>query len=161
MSGKFGKSLSYQSLFHGRQKFDAQAAFTTTLNEGGAGIPGGSVGQVGIFYLNPADYPGGALLRVRTLVVTNATAPLSTFTCGLYPATTFVGGAAALTYTLDTVVTGSTAAVAAPGAGAATTAVSTDFAFPAAGPFALGMVITTNMAANSSAMVRGTVEVKF
>ena len=88
--------------------------------------------------------------------MTNATAPTSTFTAGLYPAITFVGGAAALTFTLDTVVTDSTAAIAAPSSGTATTAVSTDFTFPAAGPFVIGLVITTNMVANSSAMVRGT-----
>jgi hypothetical protein len=156
-----GLPAAYQLIFSGRQKFDAQAAFTTTMNEGGAGIAGGTQAGFALFHIDPADYPSGATLRVRILVVTNATAPTSTFTGGLYPTSTYVGGAAALTYTLGTVTSGSTAAVAAPSLGTANTAVSTDFTFPTAGAYALGLVITTNMVANSSALVRVTLEVKF
>jgi hypothetical protein len=45
--------------------------------------------------------------------------------------------------------------------GTATQVVSTDFAFPTAGFYCIGLVITTNMVASSSTLTRGTLEVKY
>lgn len=97
------------------------------------------------FYLDPADFAVSGkttVLRLRQTIITNATAPAVTFTAGLYPIATW-GGAAGVEPTIATigaVVSGSTAAIASPAASAAATpVVSTEFTFPAAGWYALGV----------------------
>lgn len=148
-----------------RARFDAQTATQTTLSEAGAGGATGSGGAFGVHYLDPDDYAlSGSTprLRIRMIVVTNAVAPTSDVSVGLYPITPAGGGAAAVTTTLGTVVSGSlTAATSA----SLTTSVATmtdsgDFAFPAAGMYLIACNIATNMAVSSAVMVRAQLAVR-
>jgi hypothetical protein len=86
-------------------------------------------------------------------VTTNNTAPAQTITTGLYPMTVTTA-----TWTAGTVVSGSTAAIVTPGASATTTGTSGDFAFPADGAYALGVIVSGtpsgNMTINASLSVR-------
>lgn len=151
---------SYRVIFSGRARFDAQTATTTGLNEGAANAPGGSSGGANPFYFDPADYPAHAKLRVKTSVLTNDVAPAANFTGGLYPITTPGGAAATVTAPFGTVTSGSTAAVTTPALDSKNITASTDFTPPSAGWYALGLVISANMAASSAAFVRLTLEVK-
>lgn len=152
----------WRTIFSGRSRFDANAAATTTLGENGAGLPGGSVGAMAAFYLDPADYPGGVTtkLRLSNLVLTNATAPVASFTVGLYPVSSTAGAAAAVTMTLGTVVPGSTVAVTTPALNTMTKVDSAEFDCPAAGVYVICVVISANMAASSAAVVRGTLQAR-
>lgn len=92
--------------------------------------------------------------RVEATVATNATAPVQTYTFGLYPVTVG-GGANALVYTLGTVVSGSTILFSGIGANTVQWGSSAQFNSPAAVgagplPFALGVVLTGAQAASSS-----------
>lgn len=149
-------------LMAGRARFDAAGAQTTTLSENGNGLPGGSVGSLGVFYLDPADWPGGVIkkLRLTNLVIANATAPVASFTVGLYPVSAPAGGAAAVSVTLGAVVAGSTAAVATPAASTLTKVDSAEFDCPAAGYYVICVVISAAMAASSAASVRGTLQAR-
>jgi hypothetical protein len=95
-------------------------------------------------------------------VVPNAVAPAVTFTAGLYPLSTFAGpaGAGPTVATLGAVTTGSTAAVATPGALTRVTAVSGDFNIPAAGPYALGVVVSGSPAATSVSSLVATLSMR-
>lgn len=153
--------LAYWPLLSGRNRFDAAGAQTAGLHEGGAASPTGAFGSLGVYYLDPADYPSEAKFRVKCSILTNDVAPTSTFTAGLYPITTPGGAAATVTGPFGTVVSGSTAVIAAPALDTKNQAVSTDFTPPAAGWYSLGIVIAGNMVANSAAGVRATLDVKF
>ena len=148
----------YKRLMAVRNKLSAPIAQTATLAEAGGGSAAGANGADGVFYLDPADFSGTdrtAKLRLRASVVTNATAPVSDFTFGLYPVTAAGGGAGAVSTTLGTVVSGSTAAVVAPGATSMPTAVSSgDFTCPAAGFYIIAVVISASNAANSAVALR-------
>lgn len=139
-----------------RNRLDAPVAQTTEMAEGSNGVFTGSNGGNGVFYLDPADWGNGrtANMRLRCLVITNATAPAANFTFGLYPVTALGGGAAAVNVTPGAVIAGSTALFTAPGATATLKADSGDFVCPAAGFYAIGLVISANAAANSSLSVR-------
>lgn len=104
------------------------------------------------FYFAAADYAVAGLttkLNLRAQILTNATAPTSTFTFGLYPFTV-AGGASTQAITLGTVTSGSTAAIAAPGASGAASATSGDFTIPSDGHYTLAVVVSVaNTAANS------------
>lgn len=154
-------TLAWRRIQTGRARFDAQTATTTGLNESGANAPGGASGGISAFYFDPADYPAHAKLRVRTLVITNATAPVASFTGGLYPTTTPAGAAATVSVAFGTVTSGSTAAVTTPALSTITEVSSSSFTPPTAGLYTLGMVISANMVANSSAVVRADLEVQF
>lgn len=151
-------SVGWRGVFSGRGKDDAAVAGSAGMNEGGYnGVTAGS-GGLNVFYLDPGDYPVGALLRLKALVLCNATAPTSTFQFDLLPVAT-VGGASA-SVTLTTSASVATVTFAAPTASAAHEALSSSIAVPAAGYYVLQRTITGNMAANSSAVSRCTVEVK-
>lgn len=115
------------------------------------------------FYLDPADLAvvGRTLkYRLRGIVLCNATAPAINYTLGLYPAT-FAGGANSFTFTLGTVVSGSTVALATPSASAGAQGNSGDFTAPSAGFFAIGVVLSGTQAASSLAHVRGRLQARF
>lgn len=105
--------------------------------------------------LDPADFNANTRttkLRLRFTAVTNAVAPAVNYTAGLYPIATYGGaaGAGPTIATVGTVVTGSTAVISTPAAaGRATPAVSTDFNFPAAGAYLLGVVPSGAAAVNA------------
>ncbi len=97
-------------------------------------------------------------MRLRVVVLTNATAPATTFTVGLYPITASAGGAAAVTATLDAAV--ATAAIPTPAASSRDIAVSGEVAVPSAGFYTLAVVIDTAMAASNSVLLRATAEAR-
>lgn len=112
-----------------------------------------------IRYLDADDFTvTGKLpkLRVRASVSPNGTAPGITFTFGLYPVT-FSGAADVLAATLGAVVTDSTAAVASGGAAAT----SLDFAVPADGLYALGVVSSGALANNSAALLAASLDLRY
>lgn len=107
-------------------------------------------------YIDPADYPSiGALvpkLRIRANLFTNATAPASDFTFGLYPLTAPVssGGPNLRAHTIGTVVTGSNGAVfSTPAADSNLNAVSADFDLPSAGFYCVCVIISATTASSS------------
>jgi hypothetical protein len=105
-----------------------------------------------IFYFDDADYTVSGLtrkLRLRAQVAANATQPIVTFTFGLYPITV-AGTADNLTFTLGTVVSSSTVAIASPAASTVTSGVNSDFTIPADGSYALGVVTNASMTNNSA-----------
>lgn len=109
----------------------------------------------GFFYFDDADYAVGSLttkLRLRAQVNTNATAWSSvTATFGLYPVT-FSGAALTITATLGTVVSGSTVAIANPGASSTTQGNSGDFTIPADGQYVLGCAMSAAITTNGAAL---------
>lgn len=113
--------------------------------------------------LRADDYASGvgtAVLRTGAGVVTNAAAPVTTMTLGLYPITAMAGGAGVNNITLGAVVSGSTAVVTSPPATALTTAVSADFAFPADGLYILGLILNQAGAANSNEQLEFTLQIR-
>lgn len=126
-------------------------ATTNTFFSAGVADPN----VVPAIYFDDADYTVGGLtqkLRVRGQIHANATAPAMNFLFGLYPFTPG-GGADALTITLGTVVTGSTANVVGAGANATTNATGTDCTIPSDGAYCLGVVTSGTIANNSAVMV--------
>lgn len=108
-----------------------------------------------LIHFDDADYVVGSKtqkLRVRAQVAANATAPAITFTVGLYPLTV-AGATDALAFTVGTVVTGSTVAIASPPASTITQDNSGDFAIPADGAHCLAVVTSAQIANNSAVTV--------
>lgn len=106
-------------------------------------------------YFDDADFSVGSLtqkLRVRAQIACNATAPGMTFTVGLYPLTV-AGGASTLTFTLGTVVSGSTVAFASPSASTISQANSGDLTIPSDGAYAFGVVTSGTTAAGSGSLL--------
>jgi hypothetical protein len=113
------------------------------------------VSQLGaIMYLNPTDYPtvNGVTtkLRISATISTNAAAPGCSFTFGLYPITRNGGGALTITWTIGTVISGSQVAqFVTPALNTLTNTKGTDFAIPAAGMYAIGVITSGTTAVNS------------
>jgi hypothetical protein len=149
--------LSYRPIFQSaRNRFDAATATTTTLTEGASGVPSGANGGNGVFYIDPADLvPAGrsCKLKLRQVLIPNATAPAADFTLGLYPVSASAGAAANVSVTTGTVVSGSQAAITAPPSGTPAIA-SAVFDCPVAGFYVLMLIISANMAVGSSAAIR-------
>lgn len=106
-------------------------------------------------YFDDADYTVASKtqkLRVRAQIACNATAPAITFTVGLYPVTV-AGGADTLTFTLGTVVAGSTVAFASPSASTIAQSNSGDLTIPSDGAYAFGFVTSGVPAANSASLI--------
>ena len=114
-----------------------------------------TVSQFGaIMYLNPTDYPtvNGVTtkLRISATISTNAAAPGCSFTFGLYPLTRNSGGALTITWTIGTVISGSQVAqFVTPALNTLTNTKGTDFAIPAAGMYAIGVITSATTAVNS------------
>jgi hypothetical protein len=91
-------------------------------------------------------------LKLKCMCLVNDVAPTGNFTFGLYPVTrpATSGGAALMIYTLGTVVSGSDGAVfTTPAADSMATASSAEFALPADGFYAIGVVTTATVATSS------------
>jgi hypothetical protein len=149
-------------------RLDAPGAGTFLLGAGTTGVGvehGGATAGLAAFYLTPTDYEESPVnkrtvkLNVQASVITNATAPTITFTVGLYPVSAAAGGETAVTLTLGSVVTGSTAVFTSPGKETLTEAASGLFACPSAGFYALGVVTSGGAAAKSSAAIRALLQV--
>tara|TARA_R110000868_G_C10634160_1_gene743490 strand:- start:143 stop:502 length:360 start_codon:yes stop_codon:yes gene_type:complete len=105
-------------------------------------------------YLNPTDYPtvNGVTtkLRISATISTNNAAPGCSFTFGLYPLTRNGGGALTITWTIGTVISGSQPAqFVTPALNTITNTKGTDFAIPAAGMYAIGVITSATTAVNS------------
>jgi hypothetical protein len=149
-------SGQYQSVIEvGGKRWDAQAAGTFVLFEGGAGTNGSSGSVYGAFYIDPSDFGlSSAVLNLRASILTNATAPACNFVFTLNPIGSLAGGAASVAQTSGTAVTGSTCTHTTPASGTGATVESGDFACPTAGFYVIQHTISTNMAANSAAVAR-------
>jgi hypothetical protein len=115
-----------------------------------------------VIYFAAADYAISSKtskLRVSGMILPNATAPGINFTFGMYPLTS-AGAEKELALTLGTVVPGSTAAVTTPSASTPKREVSGDFTIPADGFYALGVVISSTMAAKSFALASAHLQVR-
>lgn len=119
------------------------AIVATTLAQAGAAA----------FNLDSSDYPSGTRspkLRVLAFSMVNNTAPAISYTYGLYPIATSIGGAGSNSVTVGAVVAGSTCTITTPAANSTNNrAVSTDFSFPTAGAYALGVVPSGSETANA------------
>lgn len=140
-----------------------QSGSAVASNVTGAGVYKGSgyVAQtasgssVFSFYLAAADLAiPGLTTKLRLLVsgATNATAPTVSFTFGLYPWGTPIGGSNVVNPQFGTVVTGSTCLFTTPAASTILAPVSSgDFDLPADGLYGIGLSVDGAMAANSAA----------
>lgn len=123
-------------------------------------VGGGSSGNIPprIIGLNTTDWPDVDNLNLHVSLVTTAAQTGVTFTFGLYPVT--ISGTTSVTYTLGTVVSGSTVAFNAPGAASENRGNSGDFTFPSTDLYVIGVVTDANTAASSrthfTATLRGT-----
>jgi hypothetical protein len=112
------------------------------------------------FYLNPLDFPAGTktlYLRIRLSMFVNNTAPgAGTWTADLRPITAPAGAAAStVTITAGAAVAGSSAVVTSPAANSQTNVDGSDFAFPAAGWYAVCITNSANYgSANGGFLIR-------
>lgn len=122
----------------------------------GGKLTTGSPKNVHLFYLDDADYTVAGKtqkLRLRVQIFVNGTKPTLKFTFGLYPISGCGGGANELTMTLGAVVAGSAVEINEPAANALAWGVGADFAVPADGAYALGVLTSGAMTANSAALL--------
>lgn len=98
-------------------------------------------------------------LRTRVLLGANATAPAVNVVVGLYPVTV-AGASGNMTFTLGTVVSGSTVTFTTPSASAFVIGVGADFAFPVDGAYILGYTVSGTTAAASMLHMTGYVETR-
>jgi hypothetical protein len=137
----------------------AVVAGTYALSFGGvAAVSGtGTAYPQALIVIKAADFPTvdglAPKLRLRGIVSCNDVAPTGNFTLGLYPVTRpgTSGGAGVCIYTLGTVVSGSNGAtVSTPAADSMTDLTGgVDFALPADGVYAIGLVTTATIAASA------------
>lgn len=116
-----------------------------------------------VLYIASADFTATGLtpmLRTRLVAAANATAPGGTLTLGLYPVTT-AGISGGITWTLGTVVTDSTAAIASLSGSARDHAESSDYALPSDGYYALGIANGSSTNASSFTDIVGTVDLRY
>lgn len=140
----------------------ALSAATRFLTHPAASPPNNSVNCIpGAFVLEPDDYIG-TRLRLRVISVTNATAPVSDYTMGLYPiaAGTVAGGAAVVSITLPTVLAQTQVTITQPGIGSIIRAESPEFDWPAAGLYIIGIVSGTTAQANSCVQINAYLEAR-
>lgn len=125
----------------------------------GAGVQAsGASAALAVFYLDPAWFTFSSAnarttyYRIQVVALTNVTAVGTvTLTTGLYSVTAAAGGAAAVTVTLaGSPVTGSTVVFTNPASSTQVQGNSGDFAAPAAGYFAVAVVVSAGAAASSS-----------
>ena len=117
----------------------------------------GAASTYAAFYLNPADYAISGRttnIRLSAVVFTNAVAPVSNITLGLYPIATFGGASAAAPTIASLSAAVMTAAINAPAATSANQASSAATAFPAAGFYAVAVTFSAVFAANAQVSVR-------
>lgn len=158
---------SYRVLQSGQAVFSGGSASTRLFSGVSSDlmVPGNGTPAPVFMYIDPADFPTvGSLttkLRVRAQVLVNNTAPARTFTFGLYPITSPAGASAIVTFTVGTVVTGSDGAtVASPAANSTNNLTGSDFAIPTAGYYAVGIVLSGALPANSAVLLSFQLEMR-
>jgi hypothetical protein len=150
---------TWRTIIWGGAAIPTQGAGATLMMPYGTGFgnaaatsaPGGAAYT---FYLNPADWLANARttkLRVRGEFKTNAVAPATSFTGGLYPVVSFGGtsGTSVQIASMGAVVTGSTVSFTTPAANSGLQTLSTEFNAPAAGFYVFAFVVGGGMAAGS------------
>jgi hypothetical protein len=115
-------------------------------------------------YLDPADFavsPLTAKLRVRLQLLTNGTAPTSTFSAALFPITATGGGAGLTQITTLGAAVGTTSTIVAPGINSGFEAHGSDISVPSAGHYLLGLIVATaTTAANTGLNVVMTLQTR-
>jgi hypothetical protein len=117
--------------------------------------------HLSLFYFDDADYSITGLttkMRVRAQILTNATRPLITFTTGLYSLTT-AGAADTLVVTADSLIAGSTVALASPAASTASQGNSGTFTIPSDGVHGLALVTSGQLTDNASVQLAAQVQI--
>jgi hypothetical protein len=135
----------------------ASGTYLMCIDGGGSPLAAGAGSALATqraFYIDPADHaasPRAAKWRLRFGSITNAVAPGVTMTLGLYPVTGWGGasGSNAIVQTVGTVTSGSTVAIATPGASSVVQQVTSDFVIASAGWYSLGIVFNAAIALNS------------
>jgi hypothetical protein len=136
----------------------AKVAGTYALGFGGVAAVGGAgtLYPLNVIQIASADYPTingiTTKLRISAQLYTNDVAPTGNYTFGLYPITrpSTSGGAGVCIYTIGTVVSGSNGATfTAPAADLLGSAVGSDFALPANGPYIIAVVTTATVATSA------------
>jgi hypothetical protein len=111
-----------------------------------------STASPGIVPLTANDFAITGLsprLRLTVATATNATAPASNFTYGLYSITSTANSGGNFVTTVGSAVTGSTVTRSAPAASSLFRDSSGDFAFPTTGPYLFGVALSAGIATNS------------
>lgn len=139
--------------------------YGTSLGGGTTKFPATVTGAPWPFLsLRSADFAVSGLtpvLRVKMATLVNDTAPAITFTGGLYLLSVSGASGSALIYQGGTVISGSTAAQASPAAGSELIAVSSNFAIPADGNYALAVATSGTMPTNACLHAALQLEVKY
>ena len=158
ISGGVDNNATYRTILQAASSFTAgQTANTYAMANGNPlAVTGtGTLFPLAVIHIVSTDYPTvGATtkLRIRAQLFTNDVAPTGNFTFGLHPITrpATSGGAGVAIYTIGAAVSGSNGAVfTAPAADGLNTAVGSDFALPADGPYVIGVVTTATVAASA------------
>jgi hypothetical protein len=125
---------------------------STAVKESGNG--GFQSASYPVFYFVAADYAITGMttkMKLRSQTLCNATAAgTMTFITGLYPLNV-AGGTDDMTWTVGTIVTGSTATATNPGASTVTSAVSSEFTIPSDGAYTFATVTNATIANNCRA----------
>lgn len=98
-------------------------------------------------------------MRLRAQLACNATKPTIKFTFGLYPITV-AGSANQVNITAGTVVSGSTVEANEPSASTITQKEGSDFTVPANGAYAIGVVTSAKLTANSAVVLISQLQIR-
>jgi hypothetical protein len=128
----------------------------------------GTLYPINIIHILSADYPSidglTPKLRLKLQLYTNDVAPTGNYTIGLYPISRpgISGGAGICIYTYGTVVTGSNgASYTTPAADSAGYSAGSDFALPPDGAYAIALVTTATVAANSHIHIQAELQLHY
>lgn len=143
-------SSTYRTLRFGDGSYAESSTSTRYFNStGGLEVNSAVAYTTGLFYLVNADFTATGFtpkLRLRAQCTTQGAAPAVTFTIGLYPVTAVSAG----TFTIGTVITGSTIAFASPALNSLSTGVTSDLSLPTDGYYIVGVANTGTSAASSA-----------
>lgn len=99
-------------------------------------------------------------LRLQSQVCVDGTNSAINFTFGLYPLTAVGGGANAISYTVGTLISGSTTTHTAPTSGSGTIQTGSDFSFPADGKYLLCCLTSGDLAPSSLVSMHAQLEIR-
>ncbi len=120
-----------------------------------------------VIYIDAADFPSvnglTPKLRIRGIVSVNNTTPTGDFSFALYPLTMpgSGGGAAVKSYTIGTVVSGSTTGTITPVANTSYHPTGSDFSLPANGLYAICLTTTSTIATSSYAHIAADLQITY
>lgn len=156
----YGAAFSYLKIIQSSSiRLDAPPTGIYLMVGGSTGtgvLASAATAGLAVFYLDPEWFNVSPVnertteYQLAVSLLVNATAPATTFTPALYPVSAVAGGAASISVTLGSPVAGSAVNFATPAAGSRGQAVSGFFPAPAAGYYAVGISVASNVAANSS-----------